>query len=194
MEMAPNGARFRLPDGFIGRARRWLIDEQRGNVSGQFLMADSALSVEDAPAGLTIPVQVGEDVITISCGSGEQTVRWLAAAAAQQYTLLHTAHGRPRQREPQRTPQGHFLASRVVYVPTGSMLGPTMQLKEVAALASEAGACVRCWRGVRGSPAAPCPGRPPLYPSEHRVVGVCVPPWRRGEDGRGRDGAAPGCS
>lgn len=80
--------------------------------------------------GLRVRVSVAGEVLTIPCGDGSQTVRWLATVAAQRYTQMHVVSGRGRQRECVASPAGAFLPSNVVARVSGVMLGPTLTVKQ----------------------------------------------------------------
>lgn len=102
-------------------------------------MADSALAAEDSSPGLFVTLRVCDETIRIPCGDGGQSLRWLSQVAAQRYTMLHAAKGRPRQRETHTEPQGAFLPRNVFATTSGAMLGPSMTVKEALGAVTGAG-------------------------------------------------------
>lgn len=72
-------------------------------------------STSDEP-GMRIELQVHGRKIVVPCGSGRQSVKWLAMVAAQRYQMLLQTGGRSRQREPSLAPEGAFLPRNVCWV------------------------------------------------------------------------------
>jgi hypothetical protein len=96
-------------------------------------MAD--LSVESGGPGLVATLSVNGETLSIPCGEGKQSLRWLANVAAQRYAALHTSHGRARQREPTRAATGVFVPKAVMVNTSGTMIGPTTTVKDALAAA-----------------------------------------------------------
>jgi hypothetical protein len=118
------------------------------------------MAEDDGTPGLRVPVRVGDDVLIIPCGSGTQTIRWLALVAAQRYRLAHIPGGRMRLRESTLTLAGAFLPLNVTSIATGAMLGPSMTIRDAVA-------------SIVGSGSV---GREPLILVRHPHVGL---PLRR---------------
>ena len=108
------------------------------------ILLGQVMDAEDLTPGVSVAVRIGDDVITIHCGEGKQTIRWLAVVAAQRYAAKRNALGRSKLRDSKSSPPSILLPSSVISTTSGSMLGPTSTIKDVVDAAQAAGTCAFC--------------------------------------------------